>query len=42
MLGFYGYFIYDLGFMLIGFCEFLIIYIDGGKGVLLYCGYLIE
>lgn len=28
--------------MVIGFCELVIIYIDGFVGVLLYCGFLIE
>lgn len=37
-----GVFIYDSGFIFIVFCDFIIIYIDGGKGELLYCGYLID
>lgn len=37
-----GYFIFDFGFMVIVVCEFKIIFIDGNKGVFLYCGYLID
>lgn len=42
---FYGQvdvFIYDFGFILIVFCDLVIIFIDGDKGELWYCGYLIE
>lgn len=37
-----GFFIYDFGYIVIVSCKFVIIYIDGDKGVLLYCGYFIE
>lgn len=37
-----GKFMYDLGFMLMVLCNLVIMYIDGDKGELLYCGYLID
>lgn len=42
ILGFKGYFIFDSGFIFIVFCELKIIFIDGDKGILLYCGYFID
>lgn len=40
--GDFGLFIFDLGFILMVSCEFVIIYIDGDEGVFFYCGYLID
>ena len=37
-----GHFTYDPGFMSTAACESELTYIDGGKGILLHCGYPIE